>query len=99
MFRWVYQRKNAAEGEFALFSDIDSRIKHLMRIRIMLLVVLFINLWTMFYNLYLYYYSNGVNVNLVCSGLSLAVNLFILYGISRFSKRIKRLKKERITIE
>lgn len=32
IFRWVYFRKRAEEGDFELFSDIDSKIRHYWRI-------------------------------------------------------------------
>ncbi len=39
MVKWVYFRKKKALGEFELFSDIDSKIKHLNRIITMLAII------------------------------------------------------------
>lgn len=43
--RWVYFRRDAAEGEFDIYSDIDSRLKHYRRIQMFFIAVTAINLF------------------------------------------------------
>ena len=98
LFRWVYFRKKAADGDFDLFSDIDSRIKHLNRILSFFLSILLLNLFAMSYN-FCFYIFNDTKVNLICSFISLTLSLFLVSGIINFGKRISRFKKERFLRE
>ena len=83
MTRWVYFRKKTADGEFDLFSDIDSRVKHLDRIMKFVGFMAGINLLC------------GVNVynrihivNLICTAL-------LGYACWRVYKKKEQLQKER----
>lgn len=45
MVQWVYYRNKTANGPFELFSDLDSRIKHLNKIGLLLVIIAIINLF------------------------------------------------------
>jgi hypothetical protein len=53
--RWVYFRRRASDGEFNIYSDIESRIKHYGRIRTLFLLLVAINLIVGLIN---YFYGN-----------------------------------------
>ena len=64
--KWVYFRKKTADGAFDLFSDIDSRVKHLDRIMKMLVVIALINLGIGISNLS--FGGMGI-INIACAAL------------------------------
>ena len=92
--RWVYLRKKKSEGDFDLFSDLDSRINHLSKI--LYLITIFIpiqfisvaNLWHN-YNSY-----NEVHV-LVFALLSSILEALLIIGAFRIYSQQKKMKEER----
>ena len=90
MVKWIYFRKPAAEGRFDIFSDIDSRVRHLDRIGKMLLAVGLANLVIGIVNS-----INGVSVgwiNLVCCAL-------LTYALGRIHGKKEALDRERVLHE
>ena len=92
--RWVYFRKKAEAEPFDLFSDMDSRIRHLQRITSLLLPVMIAE--------YLIGLSNLMNgfllhstVNLGISIPCIALGALISVGFVRLSRRIRKMKQER----
>lgn len=66
VIKWVYFRKKQADGQFDLYSDIDSRVKHLDRIMKMLGVIALCNLLIGVSNLRL----GGIGlINIACAAL------------------------------
>lgn len=87
--KWVYFRKKAVDGEFDLFSDIDSRIRHLDRIMKMIGVIGLANLAIGLSDLRL----NGIGIlNILCAAL-------LGYGCWRLNKKKMRLQQERVLHE
>ena len=83
LFAWVYYRKKTEMGAFDIFSDIDSRIRHLNRICKMLLVVGMANLAIGLTNP-----SSAGRINLVCSTI-------LMYALGRIHGKKEALEKER----
>ena len=90
MAAWVYFRKKAEEGPFELFSDIDSRIAHLKKINLMLMIVCAFNLFWGLYNSFMAA-RTGVSIgwiNLLCA-------MLLSYCIGRIHGKEEALKRER----
>ncbi len=91
--KWVYFRKKAADGGFDLYSDIDSRIRHVQRIIRLLAPLLCINM------------LNSINmVNLTASEsivlkllamLVVAAEVLLAIGLIKLNGIKKRLEAER----
>lgn len=90
MMMWIYFRKRTADGPFDLFSDIDSRIRHLDRIGKMLLAIgganLLIGLANSFQT------SRLGWINLLCATL-------LMYALGRIHGKKEALEKERMLHE
>jgi len=93
MMRWVYFRKKAELGPFALYSDCASRVKHLGRIMGMLIPVTVYDLWVGLYNLSLYF-ANRMTVSLVCAGICLLAAVLMGYAVFRLYRMQKRVKDD-----
>ncbi|MEN6435709.1 MAG: DUF2812 domain-containing protein [Anaerolineaceae bacterium] len=92
--RWVYFRKNSDGKEFELFSDIDSRIKHIRGILTFLLVIGIAEFLILLSNLNnLFHYREPAFVIIV--GLLFVVTMVIIYGAIRMWKSYRKLLKER----
>lgn len=96
--RWVYFRKKAADGEFDLFSDIDSRIKHLNRLTSSFGVLAIAEFLISLSNL-IVFFSNGYRPNMYIGLLTIAAGLLLTFGFCRIAMRTRKLKKERILRE
>ena len=92
MVKWIYFRKKAVYGEFDIFSDIDSRIKHLDKISKMLSFIGFANM--------LIGISNSFNPSVYHIGwINLVAASFLMYALGRIHEKADKLKKDRITTE
>ncbi len=91
MAMWIYFRKKTADGPFDLFSDIDSRIRHLDRIGKFLAVIGGTNL-----AIGLSFAFNPVNrmswINLLCATL-------LMYCLGRIHGKKEALERERVLHE
>ena len=90
MVAWIYFRKKTADGTFDVFSDIDSRIRHLDRIGKALLCIGMANLAIGIANT-----MNPVNVgwvNLLCATL-------LMYALGRIHGKKEALEKDRLLHE
>lgn len=94
VLRWVYFRKKVADGPFDLYSDIDSRLRHYGRIRLMLGVVGVANLPLVTRNI-CHYFEHHITVVLVLSLLQLLMIGVLFYGVFNISRKVARLKKDR----
>jgi len=94
ILRWVYFRKKTEDGPFDLFSDIDSRIKHLNRIIFLFLPIMFLEFSAGISNLFMQNSSNRF-----IGGLALFVGCLLAYGALVINKKKQRLKKERMIYE
>ena len=94
--RWCYFRRKAELGPFDLFSDFDSRIRHLNRILWLLWVVLVLNLLLGAANIAMF---SPVSVNTVLGIANLAVAAVLLLAVCRITSKKNRLRRERSITE
>lgn len=94
IFRWVYFRKKTEDGPFDLFSDLDSRIKHLNRIIFLFLPIMFLEFSAGISNLFMQNSSNRF-----IGGLALFVGCLLAYGALVINNKKKKLLKERMIYE
>lgn len=80
MVQWVYFRKKMEDGQFDLFSDLDSKIQHLDRIGRMLLIIGMANLVIGLANTF--NYINIRWINLLCGTL-------LMYALGRIHGKKK----------
>ena len=96
-FRWAYFRKKAADEDFALFSDNDSRINYLTRIIRMVALLGGVNLYIGCYNLFLFFtWDNGVNLLGV---INLLIAAIAAVGLFRLLQKRKKLQREQQIFE
>ena len=94
VLKWVYFRKKAADGSFDLYSDVDSRIKHLQRIITLLAIFLCLNAFNMV-NMVNLASGSGEWFAYLTLGMVSAVVVLLVYGMARLTGMKKRLEKER----
>jgi len=81
-FRWVYFRKKTADGAFDLYSDLESRIKHLKRIIALILPISLANLCI------------GLGNSWSVSLINLALGILGCFGAWKLTQKRKRLEAE-----
>ena len=86
IFQWIYLRKRTEDGEFSIFSDIDSRIAHLRKIARVLTIIGFMNIAIGLLNAF-----NPVPV----SFLNLLCAVLLMYGLGRIHGKIEALENSR----
>ncbi len=103
VFRWIYLKKKTSDGQFELFSNIDSQIAHLNRIFSLFLLILGMEVaigahYTL--NFLTAIVTQNAEVNIVASGL-LFIFIYILLGIGIYKiiSKMKKLKNDRILHE
>lgn len=90
--RWVYFRKKTSEGEFVLFSDNESRIKHLSGIITMIALITAANWMIGINNLFL---TSAVAAPINYVGLlNIAIGILGTFGSVRLYKKREKMKKE-----
>lgn len=96
--RWVYLRKKKADGEFELFSDRDSRIRHLRKIirfvvplSAVCLIIGAVNVVGAF--------TGGTLYNGVVGAIDVLMGAFAAIGCLKLRKKEKRLKSEQYLYE
>lgn len=98
-FRWAYFRKKAEEGEFCIYTDLDSKINHYLRIRTLMIVVAALNLFMGLINLNVGLFVEWAErppFNLYLSTISFAVAALVyLFIILPLNKKIRFLQKEK----
>lgn len=96
---WAYFRKKASDGDFAIFTNVESRLKHYKRILNLILIVTLLNLALGVLNLSTGYLnaSSGINkFNLSVSIFSLSVGiLLLLFFLLPLRKKVLHLEKEK----
>ena len=91
MLQWVYFRKKLTDGPFDLFSDIDSRIRHLERVGNPLLVLGLANLAIGI--------TNSIQANSEYAWINLLCATLLMYGLGRIHGKKEALEKERLLRE
>jgi hypothetical protein len=94
LLRWVYFRKKSDGKEFELFSDIDSRIKHLREILVLLSVLAVAELLIFLSNLNNLFHYQELALGIIV-GLLFVVTIIVSYGAVRVWISFRRLQKER----
>ncbi len=92
--RWIYLRKKKSEGEFDLFSDLDSRINHLTKILYLLACIMPLELLGVI-NLWRSYSSVNDAFGLIVAILNSILAVTIIMGGSKIYNHRKKLKEER----
>jgi Protein of unknown function (DUF2812). len=92
--RWAYFRRKTGDGAFDLFSDLDSRIRHLNRIIAMLIPVFILNIINAFSN-FARYPSHPASSVFSIACLCFFLSLILGYGIFKIYLKKNRLQKER----
>ena len=98
LFRWVYFRKKADTAPFNLFSDIDSRIRHLNRMLFIPVIFCIANMINAI-NMTQRYISDDITTALIPAILAWSISLLMAYGFTRLLYKKNRLKKERLLHE
>ena len=98
VLRWVYFRKKTAQGEFSLYSDNASRIRHLNRLLALIGIVSLPNLCFGISHLFSRI-GVGFGAYFTTGFLNLAFGLLGSYGFLRISRRKRALKKEQSVFE
>ena len=90
--RWVYFRKKTAAGPFDLYSDLESRIKHLKRIIALILPISGANLCIGLANIG---NATGVGISIANVGyINLALGILGCFGAWKLGQKRKRLEQE-----
>ena len=98
VLRWAYFRKTAQDGTFQIYSDMDSKINHLKRIRAFLWALVALEFTVGLLNLSIGVAdSSAFNIGVALPNLLLG--FLILYGTLTYTRVINRLKKERFLHE
>lgn len=88
--QWIYFRKRVMDGPFDLFSDLDSRLRHLSRISKTLACIGFANLAIGLANSVS---GSGVGwINLLCA-------MVLMYALGRIHGKMESLEKQRLLVE
>lgn len=97
--RWVYFRRKETDGEFNIYSDMDSKIRHYNRIRQLFIFVFVFNFFIGVLNLSWGYRATTIghtSVNFYVSIISLSISvLFLIFLIMPLNKKIDTLKSEK----
>ena len=101
--RWVYFRKKASGGDFDIYSDIDSKIKHYQRINrfwaVLTIFELIIGLSNIFIGIDSILRSDPFYFNLIGGALCVLLgNGYFVLG-HPLRKKIGKLKKEKVVTE
>ena len=99
LFRWVYFRKKSDGGvPFDLFSDIDSRIRHLNRILLFPIPFFAVNFFNAINWATRYIesgYNDGLSITLACG----AAAFLMAFGFVQILRKKLKLQKERVLHE
>ena len=91
VMNWIYFRKKTADGEFDIFSDIDSRVNHLNKICKMLTAAGFANLAIGL--------GNSFNPVLNIGWLNLLCATLLMYALGRIQGKKEALEQKRNLME
>jgi len=98
--RWVYFRKKTSEGVFDLYSDINSKLRHYKKVRVLLNTIALVNLCAGLICTRFLFPQQGVTFTIVDLAFGIVgVCLLVFSGVllligTPVRKRIRQLKKE-----
>lgn len=93
--RWGYFRKKTTDGPFELFSDIESRIKHLNGIIALLGIVAAVDSYIGIYNLWVGI-AAASPFNIFSASTILALVALLIFGIVKLCIKKASLKEQQI---
>ena len=96
--RWVYLRKNVKDGNFQIYSDISSKIKHYKRILFLLLAITPVKVISVI-NMSLRYSETGDPFFLVTGVLCFLLVSLLTVGLFNISRKIRRLNRDKYVNE
>lgn len=94
---WVYFRKKSSDGEFELFSDNATRIKHIKTIIALVLLLGGVNLYIGAYNLFLCFLW-GTLINLL-GAVNVVIFVLCMICCAKLHGKIRKMKKEQQIFE
>jgi hypothetical protein len=95
IFRWIYIRKKTSEGALDLYSDIESRIRYVRRLRIFFISLLFFELGIALMNFSIGAFSYKINkVNIFLGFLLLFIAWMCCLAAFRHTKKLRTLQRE-----
>ena len=94
ILRWVYFRKKTVDGQFDIFSDLDSRIKHLNRILMLFIPLMVVEFVIGTINVF---FARTLNQSV--GTINILLGFVFVYGIYVINKKKQKLKKERMIYE
>jgi hypothetical protein len=105
--RWIYLRKKSSEGEFDIYTDIDSKIKHSKRINLLWSSLMWIEFLVGLLNVAIGIINMNSgnnefflpNLNFIVGSLAILSSLVFFTLGSPVRRKIKRLKKEKLVRE
>lgn len=95
--RWAYFRKKTSEGDFKLFSDNASRIRHLTKIISFIALLGGLNLYFGCFNLFIYFSQNSY-INII-GLINILIALISALGLTRLFRKRKKLRSEQQIFE
>ena len=98
IFRWVYFRKKADDAEFDIYSDIDSRIKHLNRLLLLIGIIGGMNIVIGASNISRILIPGFETLGTI-GIINLTLGAICAYGFLRIFLKYRKLKKEKLLRE
>jgi Protein of unknown function (DUF2812). len=99
LLRWVYFRKKSGSSGFDLYSDVDSRIRHLNRILFLAGILAALNLFNGISLLFRSPAEYETDTNLVLGTICLAIGVLLGAGFLYLYNKKRKLKKEKLLHE
>ncbi|MEI6578117.1 MAG: DUF2812 domain-containing protein [Eubacteriales bacterium] len=101
--RWIYLRRKSSEGEFDIYSDLDSKIKHYKRVYTFWFTMMWVEFLVGSVNVFLGILNLTISdisgnfpfVNVFLGLFVIALGLLFLGLLRPIGKKIKTLKKEK----
>lgn len=90
---WIFLRKKASEGEFVLYTDVDSSIEHYTKIRNMFKVAIAIELICFFIEIYAGIFSSPTF--LIFAFLFMAIVIVMLHAVIKTNQIIAELRERK----
>ena len=99
--RWVYLRKNAADGEFEVYTDIESKIKYFKRVNAFWMTLAMAEIAVGCSNVTIAAVNSSTDIasklvgtNFVMGMLCIVMGLFFVFLSRKLRIKIRRLKKD-----
>ena len=91
---WAYFRQSSNRGPFELFSDTSSRMRHLGRIRMVILPILFLNIFNLTRMLEMMSRFHDAWILWCFLPLCIALTTLLAYGLMRIQTQVRKMHQE-----